>query len=43
MVRMNFQIRCWRETENPSFHPEHCEIGCITHEKTQIEFSIRVF
>jgi hypothetical protein len=43
MVRMNFQIRWWPETENLSSDPEHCEIGCVTHEKTRIEFSIRVY
>jgi len=43
MVRMNFQIRWWRETEKLSSHPEHCEIGCVSHEKTRIENSIRVF
>jgi hypothetical protein len=41
MVRMNFQIRWWRETEKLSSHPEHCEIGCVPHEKTRIEISIR--
>jgi hypothetical protein len=43
MVRMNFQIRWWRETEKLSSHPEHREIGCVIHEKTRIENSIRVF
>jgi hypothetical protein len=33
MVRMNFQIRWWRETEKLSSHPEHCEIGCVTPRK----------